>query len=276
MKMFNSVGSFVRSTAFVLGFIFAAGCRVTPGPGEEAVLIKQPILPFFEEGVVSTPVKTGLTWVAPTTSSVVVNMQPQQYSVHLDDFFTSDGVPVDFDAIIRLRVIDSVRLVQGFGVEWYKHNVESEFITRIRQAVRKHGMNEVAIDTRAIDQIDQEITEGMTGYLKTAGLPVELIQVTVGRANPPDAVKSQRIKTAEEQQRALTENQRKLAEDQRRNAEMSRATADTAYRTQMGYSPEQYLQLEALRTQRQVCGPDKSNCTFVVGASMPGLVINHK
>ena len=73
--------------------------------------------------------------------------------------------------------------------------------------------------------------------------------MTVGRANPPDAIKNQRIETAAQEQRANTEKQRKLAEDQRLQAELSRANADNAYRNQMSLSPEQFLRLEAIHMQ---------------------------
>jgi hypothetical protein len=35
----------------------------------------------------------------------------------------------------------------------------------------------------------------MTDYIAQAKLPLKLIDVTVGRANPPDSIKSQRIET---------------------------------------------------------------------------------
>jgi hypothetical protein len=91
--------------------------------------------------------------------------------------------------------------------------------------------------------------------------------MTVGRANPPDAIKNQRIETAAQEQRANTEKQRKLAEDQRLQAELSRANADNAYRNQMSLSPEQFLRLEAIHMQRDVCA--KGGCTFIAGDVTP-------
>jgi len=83
--------------------------------------------------------------------------------------------------------------------------------------------------------------------MASKGLPVTLVTMTVGRANPPDAIKSQRIETAAQEQRSNTEKQRKLAEDQRRAAETSRAEADNAYREAMHLSPEQFIQLETIK-----------------------------
>jgi hypothetical protein len=86
--------------------------------------------------------------------------------------------------------------------------------------------------------------------------------VTLGRANPPDAIKHQRIATAEQEQRVNTERQRKLAEDMRRGSEESRAVADNAYREAMRLSPEQFLQLEQIKMLHDVCGGGK--CSFEV------------
>ena len=106
----------------------------------------------------------------------------------------------------------------------------------------------------------------MEAYIKEAGLPLKLVQVTVGKANPPDSIKNQRVETAAQQQRVLTEGQRKLAEDSRKMAEQSRAQADNAYREAMQLSPNQFLQLESIKMQVQACA--SGHCTFVVGGGV--------
>jgi regulator of protease activity HflC (stomatin/prohibitin superfamily) len=243
--------------------MFLGGCGyAAPDAGTESVLVKKPYF-FGHGGVADEPVKAGRTVVALTTEEIPVNMQPQQFPVHFDDLMSSDGVPLDFDAVVRLQVTDSVRLIRDFGTEWYQKNVEAEFRNRVRQSVRKHGMNETAINTSAIEAIDNEVSESMEKYIVDAKLPVHLIQITVGKANPPDSIKSQRIETAAQEQRVNTEKQRKLAEDQRKAAELSRAEADNAYRTAMQLSPEQYLALETIKMQHEACS--KGNCTFIVG-----------
>jgi len=252
----------------------AAGCRgVGPDAGYEAVLVQKPWI-FGHGGVADEPVSTGLSFVAFTTSPVYVNMQPLQYQVHFDDLMSADGVPLDFDAVIRLQITDSVKLIKHFGPRWYENNVEKEFANRVRQAVRRHGMNETAINTSAIEAIDLEVSEAMTAYVESAQIPVKLIQITVGKANPPDSIKSQRIETAAQQQRQLTEQQRKLAEDQRKDAEASRAKADNAYRESVGLNSEQFLRLEQIKMMEEVCG--KGGCTFLVGASSVTPVMNVK
>jgi regulator of protease activity HflC (stomatin/prohibitin superfamily) len=247
--------------------LFSVGCStVSPNAGEEAVLITKPII-FGHGGVLDTPVSTGLEFVALTTDHVMVSKQPIQVQEHFDDLMSSDGVPLDFDAVIRVQITDSVKLIKQFGLEWYKNNVGTEFRNRVRQAVRKHGMNETAINTSAIEEIDKEISSAMEEYIKAAGLPLQLIQITVGKANPPDSIKNQRVETAAQQQRVLTEQQRKLAEDSRKAAEQSRAEADNTYRNQMQLSPDQFLQLERIKMQQAVCA--KGGCVFINGNATP-------
>jgi len=249
----------------------AGGCNsVAPNAGQEAVLIQKPWF-LGHGGVDPTPVKAGRSWVAVTTQAVYVEMVPQQHGIHFDDLMSSDGVPLDFDAVIRLQVTDAVALISNFGRQWFENNVQAEFANRVRQAVRKHGMNETAIQTTAVDAIDAEVSKAMGDYITQAKLPLSLIDVTVGRANPPDSIKNQRIETAAQEQRANTERQRKLAEDQRKEAEQARAASDNAYRNALGMSSEQFIQLEAIHAQRDVCV--KGGCTMIMGSGTPLLNI---
>ncbi len=247
---------------------------VRPNVGFEAVLVKKPLL-FGHGGVDSDPVQTGLTFVAPTTSAVYVNMQPLQADLDMKDIMSSDGVPLEFDAVIRLQVDDSVALIRRFGEGWYDNNVKMQFFNLTRQAVRKHGMNETAISTTAIQDIDTEVGAGMAAYLKQINMPVHLVQVAVGKANPPDAIKTQRIATAAQQQRIITEGQTKLAEDARKAAETSRAEADNAYRMAMSLSPDQFLQLSAINMQRDVC-TSGAKCTFIANGTRVTPILDTK
>jgi regulator of protease activity HflC (stomatin/prohibitin superfamily) len=254
--------------------VLAAGCHaVAPDAGYEAVLIHKPWF-FGHGGVNPTAVKAGQSWVAPSTEAVYVTMVPQQHGIHFDDLMSSDGVPLDFDAVVRLQVTDSVSLISNFGEKWFENNVQAEFANRVRQAVRKHGMNETAIQNTAVDAIDAEVSKAMLDYIAQARLPLKLIDVTVGRANPPDSIKSQRIETAAQEQRANTERQRKLAEDQRKEAEIARAASDNAYRNALGMSSEQFIQLEAIHAQREICL--KGGCTMIMGGGSPLVNIGTK
>ena len=71
--------------------------------------------------------------------------------------------------------------------------------------------------------------------------------------------------------------QKKLAEDKRKLAEQARAASDNAYREAMHLSPEQFIQLETIKMQEQVCGKDgKGNCTFIQNGVSPVYNLNNK
>jgi regulator of protease activity HflC (stomatin/prohibitin superfamily) len=240
------------------------GCSVyAPDAGHEVVLIDKPWF-FGHGGVEDGPVKPGRTWAAITTQGGDVYMQPQKYETEMHDTMTSDGVPISFHAIMVLQVVDSVSLIKNFGQHWYENNLQEPFKTMVRQAVRKRGMNETAISTTALDAIDDEIKDDLLEFIKEKNLPVKLVTMTVGRANPPDAIKNQRIETAAQEQRIQTEIQIKNAETQRKSAEEARAAADNAYRQAIGLSPEQYVQLKRIEMERAVCTDGK--CTFIENA----------
>lgn len=277
MQMPTRVRLFAALAVAVL-VVSVVGCKsFAPNAGHEIVLVKKPIF-FGHGGVDPTPIKTGRTYAAMSTDGIDVNMQPHKYETELPDTMTSDGVPITFHAIMVLKVTDSVSLIKNFGPEWYANNPEEPFKTMVRQAVRKRGMNETAISTVALDSIDSEIRDQLVAFMKEKSLPVELVTMTVGKANPPDSVKTQRIATATQEQRIQTEQQTKLAEDQRAAAETSRARADNAYREAMGLSPQQFIQLETVKMQREVCGEQgKATCTFIQsGGAVPTYDLSKK
>lgn len=249
-----------------------SGCTVVaPDAGQQAVLIDKPWI-FGHGGVREQPVLPGLSYVWLSTHKIYVNMFPQQYDGNFSDLMSSDGVPLDFHAIIRLQVIDPVTLVRDFGQDWYKNNVEQEFFNRVRSAVKKHGMNETAIQTTAIEEIDNEVTQAMGAYLKENKLPIRLVKITVGKANPPDAVRNQRVETAQQEQRVLTEHKRDLAEQSRKAAEQSRAEADNAYRNAMNLSPAQFVEMERIKMESAVCAAKDARCTFIIGGHVDPVI----
>ena len=255
----------------------AIGCRtVQPDAGHEAVLVRKPLL-FGSGGVDPTPVKTGLKYVAFTTTGIDVNMQPMRIDVEFSDLMTMDGVPIDFHAVLTLQVSDSVKLVRDFGQDFvddkpgfWIRNLEQPYRTAVRDAVKAHGMNEMAIQATAAEAVDKVVTEHLLTIITETGVPVRLLDMSLGRANPPDAILHQRVETAAQEQRINTEKQKKLAEDQRKMAEESRAAADQAYNQKMGLNAEQYVALQAIQMQRDVCG--KGTCTFLYGGNAVPLI----
>lgn len=237
-----------------------SGHYITVPENKEAVLISKPW--FGNGGYYPETVKgPGSTYTWGTTSGIMVNTSPEQHDLKINDLMSSDGVPLDFDATILLQVNDPLALIKSYGASWYSNNLRSEIMSYIRDAVKKHGLNETAISTTAIADIDNEVTTRLEKYLQVHKFPVSLIRFTVGKANPPDSVKNQRIETAQQEQRLQTLVKAQAAEEQRKKTENARAEADNAYRQAMSLSPEQWMQLQTLNKMGEVCG--EKNCTFV-------------
>lgn len=266
----------MRLLILALALATSACSMVSPDAGQEAVLVSKPLF-FGHGGVDQSPVKTGRSIVAFTTSAWYVDMVPQRVDMEFDDLMTSSGVPIDFHAVFSYQVTDSVKLVERFGADfnerhvpgWFTRNLDQPFRTAVRDAVKKRDMQAMAITATAAEDVDAEVTGHMERLIAESGVPVKLIDLSLGRANPPDAIKHQRIDTATQEQRIITEQQRKLAEDQRKLAEESRAAADAAYNLRMNATgganlpPELALRLKEIEMKREVCA--RANCTFWFG-----------
>jgi len=92
--------------------------------------------------------------------------------------------------------------------------------------------------------------------------------MTVGKANPPDAIKNQRIETATQEQRIQTGEADETCRGSAAAGEQSRANAENAYREAMHLSPEQSFSWEQSRCKGKCCGGNgKAGCTFIQNGS---------
>lgn len=277
MKKLTSVMALLVAAALL------TGCHAaTPDPGQVTVVVKKPWF-FGDGGVRQQLVQTGQEWFAWSTQLWYVDVKPTQFTMVIDDMFSKDNVPLDFNAAMRIRITDPVRLATDFGVQdiqwnekysapaWYSNNVFKPWERAVRRAVKNYGMSEMVSDTTegggksTIEQIDEQIEAEMRAEFARIKLPVELIDITIGRANPPNEIKEQRVETARQEQLQKTEVQRLAAELKREAAERQRAVSDNAYRREMGLDTAQFVSLEAIKMQKEVCL--KGGCTFVAGGS---------
>lgn len=274
---------------FVLGLGAIAlsgltGCTVAaPDAGHEAVWVEKPLL-FGHGGVDQTPVTAGREYGAITSQAIDVSMLPQRVDMEFDDMMTKSGVPVSFHVVATFKVTDPVKLVSQFGADrdekggwgFWNRNLDQPMQNAVRDSVKQRDMQEMAISQSAADAVGQEVSAAAVRIVQQTGVPIVFTAVNVGRVNPPDAIKNQRIETAAQEQRAITEQQTKLAEDQRKAAEQSRAAADNAYREAMQLSPDQFLQLERIKMQRDVCAHGTTCTFFIGGGASPVLDVGRK
>jgi hypothetical protein len=262
-----------------LALMMTTGCsNVVPAQGEEAVLVKKPMI-FGHGGVSETPVTTGREYVAFTTDSVIVNMQPITVNHTVEDLMSSDNVPLDFNISVRLQIKDSVKLVKKFNYltgesidkqPWYMNNINSYLLSIVREEAKKHTMTQLAIDGDSINKMELDLKSNLEGYVKSIDMPVGIYEVNIGHVNPPNEIIASRTETVAQQQRIKTEKERAAAEDQRREAEVKRAIADRAYMDNIGLTAEQFVRLEQIKMMTGVCG-DK-NCTFIMGQNAAPII----
>lgn len=252
----------MKTIAIVACVAFLAGCsKIDVEPGHEAVLIMKPWI-FGHGGVVSEPVKPGTMIAAFTTYAYDVGMTPFTVDEEFDDIMPKDNNPIDYHAAIRLRITDSVMLIEKFQWQWYEANLKRTFQTMNRQIVRQYTMPELALQQEVVDKVERDLEQEVTVFLKAKGIPVVVEGITLGRISPNKAIIAAYNETGVQQQRAKTEHQRKLAEDARKEAETSRAIADKAYQDALGLNTSQFIQLQQIK----MCG-EKDSCSVFLGAT---------
>ena len=239
--------------AMCMSMLTLTGCVfVSPDPGQEAVIIDQPYF-IGHGGVRDKPVKPGRAVFWWSTNHVYVDMTPQTQHVTFNDYSSADNILLDFDTAIQYRVTDSVRLIRDFGQDWFKNNIVSQYSSIVREAVKTKTMTDMMSNVTAAAALDQQVTEQIRALVKSRGLPIQVMDVTLGRAVPNENVLQQMNDTAAQQQRLRTLDAAKLAEDARKAEQESKAAADQAYQNKMGMSVEDTVKLQVAQLQVDAC-----------------------
>lgn len=245
-------------TKYLAGFIFMfssmilGSCTsVTPDYGQEAVLVHKPWF-FGHGGVDENPVETGLAYTWLSTDYVIVNMLPQKYDETLDDVTSNDNTLLDFNTQIQLQVKDdkSAVLIANYGLNWYDNVVRERYRNTVRNYISKYGPFDLMSNREVLDSINQmvkiDIEEHIAAVSKKSGeLPVDVIDVLVGRAIPNDKQKEEMNLTAAATQAKRTEESRREMLIAKEAAERQRAIADKAYQEELGLTTDQFIQLRA-------------------------------
>ncbi|MCW0411466.1 hypothetical protein NB709_001342 [Xanthomonas sacchari] len=239
------------------------GCTVvSPDPGQQAVLVDKPLL-FGKGGIRLDDVRDpGRTYTWMTTSAVYVDTTPQTVQVAFDDFSSSDNILLDFSTQIQYRITAPARLLSGFGQDWFKNNVASQYAAIVRDQVKRYDMTRMMSDPDTARKIDDSVTENVRALVKEQGLPIQIQNITLGRARPNPDVLQQMNLTAAQQQRVKTLVEATTAERQREQEQVAKADADNAYRNRMGLTPEQYLASQIAEINAEACA--KAQACYMV------------
>lgn len=241
------------------------GCNpATTPPANESAIIDNPWF-FGHGGVRDYTQEPGLSWYWLSTKTVDVPLTPVKYDEPLEHLATADNNFINYQSYIVLKWSDPSKLVKNFGYKnWYEINLKEQYRTIVRDVTKQYQMTKIMTDHDTLESIEKNISAKFSEHIKNTGLPVSLINVSMGKALPDQAVIIEMNATAVQQQRVKTEGQRKLAEDSRLQAEQSRANADNAYREEMKLDANQFVQLESIKRYSDACKETKG-CVIVQG-----------
>lgn len=241
-------------------FVFSALCAcmmlasctvVAPEAGEEGVKVHKPWV-FGSGGVDMTPVETGLQYTWLSTDYVIVNMLPQAYDEDLDDATSNDNTLLDFNTQIQLQVKDNMSpvLIKNYGANWYSSVIKEVYRNTVRGYISKFGPFDLMSNREVLDSINLFVKNDIQNYIKVLSskqgeLPIDVVNVVVGRAIPNERQKAEMDATAAATQAKRTEESRRDMLVAREAAERQRAIADKAYQEELGLTTDQFIQLRA-------------------------------
>lgn len=244
--------------------------NVAPGAGEEAVLIHKPYI-FGHGGIDEKPVETGRQYEWFSTSYVIVSMLPQKFDEKLDDAASNDNTLLDFNTQIQLQVEDnkSPVLIKNYGKNWYVNVIQEVYRNTVRNYISKFGPFDLMSNREVLDSINFAVKNDMERYIdelsvKSGELPIDVVNVVVGRAIPNEKQKAEMDNTAAATQAKRTEESRYEMLKAKEAAERQRAIADKAYQVEMGLSADQFIQLKAWEVIEKKEG---ANIDVLVGAN---------
>ena len=244
--------------------------NVAPGAGEEAVLIHKPYI-FGHGGIDEKPVETGRQYEWFSTSYVIVSMLPQKFDEKLDDAASNDNTLLDFNTQIQLQVEDnkSPVLIKNYGSNWYVNVIQEVYRNTVRNYISKFGPFDLMSNREVLDSINFAVKNDMERYIdelssKSGELPIDVVNVVVGRAIPNEKQKAEMDNTAAATQAKRTEESRYEMLKAKEAAERQRAIADKAYQEEMGLSADQFIQLKAWEVIEKKEG---ANIDVLVGAN---------
>lgn len=244
--------------------------NVAPGAGEEAVLIHQPYI-FGHGGIDEKPVETGRQYEWISTSYVIVSMLPQKFDEKLDDAASNDNTLLDFNTQIQLQVKDnkSPVLIKNYGRNWYVNVIQEVYRNTVRNYISKFGPFDLMSNREVLDSINYAVKDDMERYIselstKSGELPIDVVNVVVGRAIPNEKQKAEMDNTAAATQAKRTEESRFEMLKAKEAAERQRAIADKAYQVEMGLSADQFIQLKAWEVIEK---KDGANIDVLVGSN---------
>jgi len=248
--------------------MMAVSCSIeSVNANEEGVFVKKPWF-FGKGGVRKEPLTQGSEWKVATTSYIKFTMSPVQYGESFEDLVAKDNNLINTRAYLTLQIKSgkTPELLEKFGLEWYKNNVQETFRKITRDKLCEYGMFELTTNRQVYEKINSDITNDLNSHFSIRKLPVEIKSVVISRAQPSKGVLEEIDRTGVQMQAKLTQSKRIEMEKAREDAESARAKADKAYVREMNLSLDQFISLRALEIEKEKVEMLKSNPSVKVDA----------
>jgi regulator of protease activity HflC (stomatin/prohibitin superfamily) len=264
-KMKNLLGVLI---VLIASLSFTSCSQVGVDEGTRTLCVKRPYI-FGSDGVeILTPGRHVMAW---TSDDIPVSVRPKKYKESFDNLNTKDNNPVDFDIYFNLQVISTKvdTLYSKFGVGsdangvevWYVNNLQNKLRNIVRDKCKAYEMNPLTNSTTVSKEVIEYVKSEGNKYIKSIGIPVILLDVSMGKVNPPAPVLAEREKTAKAKQAEKTifqDNKNKDLRNQqlikneiaRKDMETKRALADKAYKNTMNLTTTQYITILQLENQK--------------------------
>lgn len=274
----NSNSKFFTGLIIVLAVVFGLGYFLTHNsviaePGQEVVLVDNPFF-FGHSGPRAETLKEGRILVWNTTKAYKVDVTPQTKHVEFNDLSIKNNYLLDFDSSIQYRVTDPVALIKEFRLNWFENNVARQYSQIVRNAVKDKDISDMMSNSEVTNAIDLQVTKEIRELVAKSKLPIEIIGISLGKAQPEKKVLDSMNQTAIQQQREKTLIASTAAERQRKQEQAAKADADQEYQKKMGLNPEQFVQLKAIESYSEACKVSK-NCIIMQGSgATPVMSVN--
>lgn len=271
--MKNKTKTIIKNLLFVVLLINLTSCSLVKVNGdEEAVLIMKPLI-FGHGGVDESPVTSGSEMCALTTDGIIFKVTPVAYVEKFENLISDDNVPLDFETHLTLQIVKNTTpdLYKNFGSDWYQNNISNKYRSMVRDLISAYKMQDLISNRAVMTRIDSVLHNELEKYINDIRIPVNIVQITIGAATPPDEVLVETQKTAAQNQSILTQEARAKAETSRKQAEINKALADQAYRQTMSMTMDEYLHLRQLEIEKEKLevARGSKNISVIMGSAQP-------
>lgn len=265
------VGIAVIAAIFAMVAFFSFH-RITTDPGFETVIVDKPYF-FGHQGVRDETQKTGAGWFWLSSQGVAVPNTPFKLDETFDDLSTSNNNFLDYNSYLTIRILNPAMLLDKYGSKWYENNIKEQYRTIVRNVVREKTFESLLTDPKTTADVETAVRKEVDKLIKETGIPVQLTDLSLGKATPNKSVIDEMNMTASQQQRKKTMEEkakadiaeqegRTKAENARSAAEAARAKADASYQEKMGLNPTQFVELQYINKMAEAC---KAGANCIIG-----------